>query len=159
MHDVAYNKGAMMIASQLSLPTIQLYLSDDTRKAVGTMGEIVAARLLERAGYEVSFTHNEKRGDLRAVDPATGVILRIEVKTARRGTDRKWRFLLWKQGHTDYRDANVLILLPILKSGRPVPFIIPVNLLGDRSQIVITSHPEDYAGRWAQYRQKGQLRL
>lgn len=149
-----------MIASQLTLPKLTFYLSDESRKGIGVMGEVMAAQLLEKAGYAVSFTqHRQKRGDLRVVAPKTGEIKRVEVKTARRTTDGKWRFLLWKKGCTDYRHADVVILLAVLKSGRAVPFVIPVDDLGERAQVAITSHPENYSGRWAQYRQKGVLRL
>lgn len=149
-----------MFGTQLALPMVELYLSDKKRKAIGTMGEIAVARMLESSGYDVSLAHvGEKRGDLRAVSRSTGEIWRVEVKTARRAKDGKYRFTLFKKGCTDYRDADFVVLLPVLKSGRVVPFVIPVSKLGERSQICITSHPEDYAGMWKQYRQKGELLL
>src|SRR3972149_4905962 len=133
-----------MLNPQMTLPTMQMYLSDSKRKAVGTMGEITIARMLECSGYDVSFTHpGEKRGDICAVSRSTGEIMRIEVKTARRATDGKYRFTLFKKGHTDYRDSDVVILLPVLKSGRVVPFVLPVERLGKRSTVLITSPPEE----------------
>lgn len=149
-----------MLVAQLALPTMQIYLSDQKRKAIGTMGEITVARMLELSGYEVSFTHvRERRGDLRVYDIQSGEIVRVEVKTARRSKDGKYRFTLFKKGCTDYRDADVVVLLPVLKSGRTVPFVIPVDDLGNRSQVCITSHPEEYSGMWVKYRQKGELAL
>jgi len=124
------------------------------RRAVGALGEMAAAKLLEMRGYRVSFTGAaEKRGDLRVVSPVTGEVVRVEVKTARRCKDGKWRFTLKKKQHTDYRHSDVVVLLAVIGGGAVVPFVIPVADLGERSQVCITSSPAKYAGRWARYRQ------
>lgn len=129
-------------------------LASHGRNAIGRLGEHLAYLLLEQCGYRCSFTRQgQQRGDLRVVDPASGVIHRVEVKTARRASDHKWRFLLWKKGHQDYRHADFVLLLAVWISGEVTPFVIPVADLGERSQICISSHPLHYTGCWATYRQ------
>jgi Holliday junction resolvase-like predicted endonuclease len=124
------------------------------------MGEQVAARLLGQSGYSVSFMQaRQKRGDLRVVELATGEVHYVEVKTARRGKDGKWRFTLYKKGKTDHRNADFVVLLAILESGRAVPFVIPIVVLEQRKQAVIGKHPESYVGKLAAYRQSGEIRL
>lgn len=143
-----------------TLPGLMPTFANQRRKALGCAGEIWVSEQLARAGWQVSFTRErEHRGDLRAVHPMTGEILKIEVKTARQGKDKKWRFTLVKQGCTDYRHADVLILLCALKSGHVVPFVIPVAEIPNRRQMCITSHPNSYAGDLARYRQTGGLSL
>jgi alkylation response protein AidB-like acyl-CoA dehydrogenase len=146
--------------AQYTLPGLQISLSDRSRRAVGALGERLAAALLEKAGYVVSFTQpGQQRGDLVAIQPGTGEMIFVEVKTARRGRDGKWRFTLRKRGCTDHRHADVVILLAVLKSGRPVPFVVPVDTLRHKNHAVITSHPEAYNGRLAVYRQQGAIQL
>lgn len=145
---------------QLTLPGLQVMLSDLSRKGIGTLGERLAGGLLEQSGYEVSYPKiGERCGDIRAVNRATGEIHRVEVKTARRGSDGQWRFNLRKKGHTDITHADQVILLAALPSGRCVPFVIPVTALADLRQAVISSHPESYSGKLAVYRQAGGIHL
>lgn len=142
---------------QPTLPGLQGMLSERSRQAVGALGERWAALELERAGYRVSFTHRDGRGDLLVTNPETGEIKRVEIKTARAGQDGRWQFNMVKKGHCDYRHADVVILLPVLKSGRPVPYIVPIEAISS-NRLCITSHPENYAGRLACFRRR-ELRL
>lgn len=137
-----------------TLPKLRGMLADKRHTAVGTLGEMTAARLLEQVGYNVSFTHHEKRGDLRVVCNQTGQIWRVEVKTARRGKDKKWRFTLVKDGCTDHRDSDVVILLAVRAGGDVVPFVIPTADISARRHIVITSDPNHYRGAFAKYRRE-----
>lgn len=139
---------------QQPLTTLQIALADRGRKSLGTMGEMVARNLFLKAGYAVITTRDgEHRGDLVVIDQKTGERYQVEVKTSRRNRDGKWRFTLWKKGCTDHRHSDFVVLLPVLKSGRVVPFIIPTADLEDKHHAVITSHPESYHGRLAVYRQ------
>jgi hypothetical protein len=139
--------------TQPALPSLNIALVDRSRRSIGLMGENHAARLLEQSGYLVSFTqYAEKRGDLRAIDCKTGQIYKVEVKTARRSIDRKWRFTLYMPGLTDHRHSDVVILLAILECGSIIPFVVPIHILKDQRQAVITSHPETYAGKLAEFR-------
>lgn len=140
---------------QQTLPGLQILLSDQKRTAFGTLGEKWAALELERAGYSVGFAKiNQKRGDLRVVNPITGEIIRVEIKTARQGRCGRWQFNLVKNHHTSIKHADVVILLAVLKSGRPVHFIIPVQQISNTKKITIPSHPESYAGRYAVFRRR-----
>lgn len=141
----------MMAAAQMALPGFEARLADKRSQAVGALGECAAKRLLEKAGYEV------RQGwhcgwDLRVMDRDTGQIVYLEVKTARQGKDGKWRFTLVKDGRTDHRRSDRVVLLAALDSGRIIPFLLPTAVIEARRHIVITSHPERYAGRFAAYR-------
>jgi len=141
----------------MNVNTVKRYLSSN-RRALGALGERMAAHLLTEAGYLVISPKRAHSGDLRAIVGANGFC--VEVKTARKSCDGKWRFTLYKPGHTDFRDSDVVLLLAVLQSGRCIPFAIPVaEIESDRQQICITSHPERYAGRWAIYRQDGSIIL
>ena len=140
--------------------TIRRYLASN-RRALGALGERMAAHLLKDAGYQVKSADSARSGDLRAI--LSEKQFRVEVKTARRGRDSKWHFTIRKNdqyGHTDYRDSDVVVLLAVLRSGRCVCFVIPAGDIPDQqTHISITSHPERYAGRWAEYRQGDTIRL
>lgn len=133
-------------------------LASRTRHALGMIGELYARQLIEQGGYIVkeSTSHN---GDLLVIEPDTGETLKIEVKTAKRGKDKKWRFTLWKKGHTNHRNADIVLLLAVTKSGQFVPFVVPVDAIKDKSQACITSHPVSYAGQYAKYRIKNLNRV
>lgn len=140
---------ARSIGNQLPLPKMK------RRKPVshvhkGMMGEVLVARALEGSGYQVSISH--ECGDLTVVLP-DGEMLGIEVKLANRCQDGKWRFTLWKQGSQDHRNTDFVILLCALKSGDPVPFVVPTSVLRDQNVAVISSFPLSYAGKFAQFRQ------
>lgn len=148
----------MNLVNLPTLPGLQMLLSDQSRRAIGTLGELTAWRLLESAGYVVSKA-SKRRGDLRVVCRETGEITQVEVKCARRGKDKKWRFLLWKNGQQDHRHADVVILLAVLEWGETIPYVVPVSRLADQKQCVITSDPRKYAGKLAVYRQIGSIHL
>lgn len=141
----------MFFMMQPALPGFG-HSGDHGRNLLGRQGEINAYDLLARAGYRVrkSFA---RQGDLTAVDSHTGQIWRVEVKTARRCVDGKWRFLLWKRGRQDHRHADVVLLIAVLDDGRAVFFTVPTAVLANQRQAVITSHPDRYAGKLARYRQ------
>lgn len=139
-----------------SMPHLGFMLSDHLgHRAIGELGECIARLLLEKSGYMVITTRiGQKRGDLVAINRDTGEVFKIDVKTARRGKSGKWTFTLFKsRGHTDYRLSDFVLLLPVLKSGAVVPFVVPRSALGERSTLKLASNPREYAGKWATYRQ------
>lgn len=142
-----------MIGQQLTIPQLRRHLSQ-SRSAVGVAGEILVARALEAQGHRVSIAHD--RGDLSVFLP-DGQILGIEVKSARRNKQGKYQFTLWKhwQGRqcADHHNADVVILLCVLRTGDAVPFVVPVETLGTRHTVAITSFPTDYNGWLVTYRQ------
>lgn len=140
-----------------TLPGLQIALADRGRNAVGALGEKWTRLMLEKSGYVVkSERKGQQRGDLRVICRSTGEIFQVEVKTARRCKDRKWRFLLWKKDKQSHLHADVVILLTVTEAGYVVPFIVPVAALADQHQAVITSHPFEYRGKLATYRQTAQ---
>jgi hypothetical protein len=123
-----------------------------SRNSLGAIGEVIAARLLESSGYLVNLTHpSERRGDLRVVDRMTGDVIRLEVKTARQNSERRWCFTLYSRGKTDYRNADWVLILAVTACGEFVPYLLPITVLGNRSTLVISA-PETYAGKWSPYR-------
>lgn len=138
--------------AQPALPGLASLVYPTPRRGVlGWMGEMTVRQQLTTCGYTVR-PGRRNEGDLHAVDHTTGQKLRIEVKTALRSIDHKWRFLLFKHGRTDYRFSDVVILLAVLDDFRYIPYTIPVQHLGQRSQLCITSHPATYAGWLSAYR-------
>lgn len=146
-----------MNAGQTTLWAMEI-LENKRAKAVGSYGESIAYDLLTRGGYLVSYTHEgEKRGDLRAVDAETGEVIRVEVKTARRGKSGVFQFGLERANKsrvmTSARHSDVVILLAVTKMGTAYPFVIPVSALGNVKKIDIGSgHPANYTGKWARFR-------
>ena len=154
----------VLMLSQLSLPFLGLMAADASaakRRVVGLYGELMAARLFEAAGYAVTTLRSRsRRGDLLVIDTSTGESFRVEVKTARQGVDRKYRFVLMKRGHSDYRDAEFLLLMPLLpRSGKPVPFLIPVSAFPFRTTAVIYGDPRETSGMWSPWRVDGRLKI
>lgn len=117
---------------------------------IGAKGEQIVAHALQVSGYTVRTAHDI--GDLTVVSPQ-GEILYVEVKTARRSVDKKWRFLLYKIGSQDHRKADLVVLLCLLKSGDAVPFVVPTAVLKAKHQACITSMPNSYRGYLSRYRQ------
>jgi hypothetical protein len=142
-----------MIGEQLTIPQLMGHLAQ-THTEVGKGGELMIARALEAVGYAVSLAHTF--GDLTVVDKH-GEIFYVEVKTARRGRDGKWRFTLYKrwQGRvcTNHVYTDFVVLVCALKTGDCIPFVVPTSELLDKHQAVITSYPTDYKGRLAHFRQ------
>lgn len=121
------------------------------RVYVGAAGELMVTRALEANGYEV--LRDRTRGDLKVTTP-DGELIGVEVKTARRNKEKRWKFLLWKQQRQDHRKSDVVILLCVMRTGDVVPFVVPTTVLADQHSAVISSWPYDYAGKLAAYRQR-----
>lgn len=135
-----------------TLPGIIRKLANENCQALGTLGEQFAYRILEKR-YHVSNTHPKERRGARRVVTDDGLLLRVEVKTARIGRDRNWRFRLYKPGHTDHRNSDVIIALCVIPSGYVVPFVIPTSFVAEQNALVIASDPSTYAGKFARFRQ------
>lgn len=144
----------MLLIGQLPLPNFEQFLTSPSRHVLGTQGEQLVYRAISQLGYKVTYTRRGwEHGDLRAIQPETGEILNIEVKTARQACDGKWRFTLLKRGCTSHAGVDFVILLAVVEWGKPVPFVIPQKAVAAQHQAVITSDPKRYAGKLACYRQ------
>lgn len=124
------------------------YYYHGTISQFGYYGEKMLRDHFTSLGYMVS--HRKHMGDLILTHPITGEIKKIEVKSARKGKDGKYRATLIKTGCTDVRDSDVLILLVAKKVDDTDIYIIPVKDIFNRRHIVITS--DNYHGRFAQYK-------
>jgi hypothetical protein len=136
-----------------TLPGLQIAMADLKSQALGRQAEAYVRLLLEASGYNAIITRPDEAGDLRATDPATGLTWVIEVKAARRASDKRWHFTLWKKNHTDHHLSDMVILLAVTPSAHVVPFVIPAAAVQQRSAIVISSDPAQYSGKFACYRQ------
>lgn len=119
----------------------------------GFYGEILAKKHIELFGANVSYMGDCGVG----YDLLVENNLRVEVKTASRGKDGKWNFALSKSAgdikrFQDITKADVVILQCIIECGNVVSFVVPVDVLKDNKYVKITSHPNTYAGKLAQYR-------
>lgn len=114
---------------------------------IGMWGEHYCAARLRESGWVVD---RNSPADLRAIDSSTGRVLHIEVKTARRGADKKWRATLQKQDHTSADRADLVIFLCISHS--LAIFVLPKLVFAGRRALVVTSEPTTYAGKLAPYR-------
>ena len=142
-----------------SIHELKSMLSRD-RGEVGVAGELLAALTLEHSGYRVEVAHTLRRGDLVVTDMKTGECWYIEVKTARRGKDGGYHFTLVKDGHTDHRGCDLVVLMCVMKSGDFVAFVVPTASVEHRKACCITSFPTSYRGVLAQYRQRmNEIRL
>lgn len=123
----------------------------------GAAGETFAAELLKSAGYEVQKPDARKRGDLRAIDAATGEFWKVEVKTAKRRDDHKFCFQLLNRTQ-DYRHSDYVLLLAVMPGGKVASFLIPVDVLKRRGIKSITVSNLN-SGYWSHFRVKGTVTL
>lgn len=126
-----------------------------TRKALGMLGELTTWRALESAGYRVVNGQVERRGDLQVVD-SDGVAYSVEVKTSKRGRDGKFSWnlvrILDERTCTDYRHADVLVLLAVIDEAHVVPFVVPCAQIAQKQ--VNMRNPLSARSKWARWRQE-----
>lgn len=112
---------------------------------IGQWGEVYVKNRLSDLGWQIL---PESQADVSAVSPETGEIVKIEVKTARRGKDGKFRATTYKRGHTDHNKADIVVL--ICQHTELTFFVIPSQAV--KNHIAITSNPRTYEGKWSKYR-------
>lgn len=127
--------------------------------AFGDYGENMAKRVLEDSGYIVeNQAKSAFQGDLWTKCIQTGEITKIEVKSASQ-SHGKYRFCLYKRGHTSHLYCAFVFLVAIDSYGKEFYYLIPHFELSSVTYITINSHPTVYAGRYAKYRVRGQVNL
>jgi hypothetical protein len=92
--------------------------------AIGALGENIVYNALRSFGIACYYSHNYHSGDIRTKTA------KIEVKTATRGKDNRYRFCLRKNdkhGKTDYRDSDYLLLQTIDENLLTTYYLIPCN--------------------------------
>lgn len=126
---------------------------------IGCHGEKYAAQLFRDAGYIVrNCSHERHSGDICIVDPVTGELLKIEVKTAIESHRGRYGFCLIKAGHTSIKHSDFVLLLCIDKHGKHYSYLIPTELIFSQ-HLTISSNPETYRGKYAPFRVRGQVSL
>lgn len=111
-------------------------------------------RLLQVQGYTVLPCASNGHWDLTV--GRDGQVIRVEVKISRPkdkpGRAAYYQFKL-KSGGSRPVDGDVAICCCCPNGPTSmIPFIVPVEELGGRSTLEITSEPHHYAGRWARWR-------
>ena len=115
----------------------------NTHNALGRWGEEYVWRECRKAGLDVKV----------ALDGGDLVVngLRIEVKTASQGHDLRYRFCLCKEGCTDHRRAEIIVLLAVANSGLVTVFVVPIEALTLKDNITLPKL-RGYKGKYVEYR-------
>ncbi|MCU0481684.1 MAG: hypothetical protein MUE54_10810 [Anaerolineae bacterium] len=124
---------------------------------MGKAGEAYAEKQFMDMGYKVTYPTEYKQGDLRVVDVTTGEIVRVEVKTARRGQNGRWQVCFRKGKKTDCHHADLVVMQLVLDSGQVIPYFIPSSDIG-MLQGTSFSNATSPSGKWAGYR-RGDYRI
>ena len=117
-------------------------------RELGDLGEVYVARKLRGVGLNVIVGG--------VADLVAGGAV-IEVKAAlkrpyRNGGYLGYQFCLWRDGHTDHRRSDVVVLLCYYDLEMdPVAFVVPTERIGSRRKIVIPGSPWTYTGRWSRW--------
>lgn len=129
-----------------------------SKKQLGDAGERVVQAALHHAGFQCGIKHERKCGDLRVYIPDAGQeIFKVEVKTARRSKNGNFQFVLEKDdkyGATTHTNCDYVILLCVLESGFPVPFVVPCSALRGIKKIELTKNILSYSGKYKPYRRE-----
>lgn len=115
----------------------------NTHNQLGAWGESYVWQECRKAGFNVAVAH--EGGDL----VVNGLI--VEVKTAAQGHDQRYRFCLCKEGSTNHRRAEVVVLLAVANSGLVSVFVVPIEALTLKDNITIPKL-RGYRGKYAEYR-------
>jgi len=113
-------------------------------------------RLLRAQGWTVLEMASNAHWDLTI--GRDGQVIRIEVKIARPRQKGRYRaeyyqFKLRSGGSKRAPDGDVMICCCCPDGpASMVPFVIPIEELGERAMLEITSAPDRYAGQWAKWR-------
>lgn len=142
----------------MNIATIFDGIAPGARSERGFAGEYFARHFFNRYGFIAEKQSERKRGDLRVIEPVTGQVWKVEVKTAHRRPDGKWCFQIIGTGNasTDYRHADYLFLLALLSGGKIATYLIPTKHLKNRKTITISNVNK---GMWTDYRVKGRVTL
>jgi hypothetical protein len=120
---------------------------------LGHLGEWLLHAYLQAQGWhKVQFASEKRRGDVSGVHPATGEIIRFEVKVARRGSQKAWQFCLNKPNKTACSHSDFVFLIVIDGNGAIYHYLVPSAFFGRISKFTLSSHPTAYKGKLAAFR-------
>lgn len=115
----------------------------------GNYGESLVQLFFTMLGYKAEKADNGC-GDLKITCDSKALC--IEVKTAHKGNDSKWRFTLESKGRLGITlNVNYVILVALI-GAESVFYVIPASIVRGKRHIVITSNPKTYTGFYANYR-------
>lgn len=122
-------------------------------QGAGAIGEKnIAPRLFQEAGFWVAENESVKKcGDITIARRDTGEQFRIEVKTMRE-SGGMYQACLYREGKTDCKYADYVLLIAITKSGAICPFIMPTTVTGNQKNLAIRGNPFTTSGKWATWR-------
>lgn len=115
----------------------------------GWQAEKLARLHFLECGYSVS---SGRDGSDLVATTQDGEVIKIEVKGSRQGADKKWRFTLYKEGHTDARKSDMIMFVQFHVSGLVALYLAPVAFFGGAHQAVIGTHAEKYRGKLRPFR-------
>lgn len=135
----------------------RLLLRFTSHTVLGRLGEMLLQAELQAEGWGRAELASEKhQGDISAVHPKTGEIIRFEVKTAKRGALGRWQFCLNKKNKTASSHSDYLYLLAIDEYGGFYRYLVPSCFFAGISQLTISSHPSSYKGKLSAFRLRGE---
>lgn len=131
----------------------------DVYENIGAAGEEAVRNLIEARGHTVRWDGANALHDIVVNGSTT-----VEVKTAHpspgsNGNKQRWQFHLFKNdGHHQPMLEDILVLRCLLPDDQARHFIIPGRCLRPKQRkIDITSHPDQYRGQYAPFREAWQL--
>lgn len=123
-------------------------MKNKTAQKLGKQGELYAKRNLERLGLNVLLTAELDLGyDLLINDS-----LKVEVKTARLNSRKKYQFCLTKRDHADIRKSDVVIFQCINSDGSITTFVVPTTIVANNKQLTVSGNLSNYKGSISQFR-------
>jgi Holliday junction resolvase-like predicted endonuclease len=120
------------------------------RYLTGNYGESLVQLFLKMCGFNAIKPVGNGCGDLLVTNDSKSIC--VEIKTAHKGRDNKWRFTLEKTKHYGITENINFLVLVALTDDESVFFVIPADVIRGRRHIVITSNPKTYSGMFSEYR-------
>jgi Holliday junction resolvase-like predicted endonuclease len=120
------------------------------RYLTGNYGESLVQLFLKMCGFNAIKPVDNGCGDLLVTNDSKSIC--VEIKTAHKGRDNKWRFTLEKHKHMGITENINFLVLVALIDDESVFFVIPADVIRGRRHIVITSNPKTYSGMFSEYR-------
>lgn len=126
-----------------------------TPLALGAEGEQFARQQFEAMGYVVSIPTEKKAGDLRVMNPDTGEVLRVEIKTGRDGRDGRWQFCITRRAvgrnKTNCQDSDMVVVQAVNAiTGLVMVYVIPTKEVNGQA-ILRISQAGSARSKWARF--------
>lgn len=129
--------------------------ASDKTNITGDLGEQLF-KILLADNWLIKKPEDYHNGDFVITDTETGLRLKVEIKTSKRGK-HGFNFQLKKNdkhGVTDCSDSDILVLICIDKAGNPFAYVIPCEIVGGIKKISIRNHPTKYTGKYQKWYQR-----